>query len=281
MLEFNQVGTTQIEQEMRMSAEKLFNDIALYYETYRPDVPIKVVDYLVDRFKLDSMSQVLDLGCGTGQLAKTLCKHVSSIVCVDADKEMIRLAQQTIKSIETCNGKMQLICKQAEELSLPVNSIDLVTICRAFHWMNQDVVLTKYKAILRSGGGFALLGDSSLWNGSEPWQKVAKKTIQHFLGEKRRAGGKHYSVTSEPYESMFIRHGYVDVVVKDFEITRHWTIDSILGYLYSTSFSSRKMFGDKLLDFEKMLKDELGNPDQDKIFVENTIFTVKSGRTLK
>lgn len=264
-----------------MHTEKIFNDIVEYYDAYRPGVPTEVVDYIVDRFALDGMSQVIDLGCGTGQLAKSLCKHVSKVICVDSDKEMISSAQKTIKSIKACNGKIKFICKKAEEFSMPMNSINLVAICRAFHWMDQDIVLRNYKSLLRPGGGFALLGDNSLWNGTEIWQKKAKETIQHFLGDKRRAGDKHFSATTEPYESMLKRHGYVEVEVKDFLITRYWNIDSILGYLYSTSFSSKKMFGDKLKKFEKMLSNALGNPDKSEIFEEKTIFTVKSGKIMQ
>ncbi|UCC40409.1 MAG: class I SAM-dependent methyltransferase [Candidatus Aminicenantes bacterium] len=263
-----------------MSTKELFNEVAQYYAVYRPGVPMEAVNYLIDRFKLNSMSQVLDLGCGTGQLARSLCKHVAKVICVDSGKEMIRLAQKTIKSIVGCNGKVQLICKKAEEFSMPMSSLDLVTICRAFHWMNHDVVLRKYNSTLRPGGGFAILGDSSLWNGNEPWQKTAKKTIQHFLGEKRRAGDKYFSVSSEPYDLMLKRYGYVDIDVKEFEVIRFWNIDSIFGYLYSTSFSSRKMYGDKLQEFEKMLKSELGNPDPKNVFKEKSIFTIQSGRKM-
>lgn len=256
---------------------KLFNDIADYYDAFRPGIPEEVVDYLRARFGIDAASWVVDLGCGTGQTARALCGHVDRVVCVDNDEEMVRVAASTLGAQAQCSGKTVLVCGEAEDY-IPDRKVDLVTVSRAFHWMDQDKVLTNCRSFVRSGGGVALLGDSSLWNGSEAWQKTVKQTIQAFLGEQRRAGNSNYAVTDEPYESMLDRHGYVLIEVRDFELVRQWTLDAILGYLYSTSFSSRRMFGDRLEAFERTLANALGDPDAEHTFEERTSFTVKSGR---
>ena len=52
----------------------LFEGAAAYYARYRPKYPMAMFDRLVDRFDLGTLSSVLDLGCGTGQLALPLLK---------------------------------------------------------------------------------------------------------------------------------------------------------------------------------------------------------------
>jgi len=234
-----------------------------------------MVVYFKKTFSLDNnKSIVLDLGCGTGQIAKSLCGYVARVVCVDSSEDMIRVSKNSLKN---CGDKVEFSCSKAEDFLRPKGSIDLVTISRAFHWMNQDAVMVNCKSILQEGGGLALLGDYTLWNGNASWQKTTKQTIQYFLGEKRRAGNGYFSPPSEPYESMLKRHGFKDVTVKDFEVVRRWNFDSILGYLYSTSFASPIMFDDRLKEFEDTLRKNLGEPKKDDLFDERTIFSVTSG----
>jgi hypothetical protein len=42
-----------------------------------------------------------------------------------------------------------------------------------------------------------------------------------------------------------------------FEFDQFWTIDSFLGYLYSTAFCLRELFGDRVEPFEQDLRKEL------------------------
>jgi len=261
-----------------MSREKMFHDVATYYDRYRPGLPDAAITYLVARFALGGASRVLDLGCGTGQVARSLCKRVGKVVCVDSDEDMIHSLQISPETRRVCIGKLDVVQSTAEEYAAPAGTFDLVAICRAFHWMNQEVVLAKCKSFLRASGGIALLGDSSLWNGSEPWQKTAKETIQRFLGQERRAGSKKFAASTEPYEAMLRRHGYRDIATKEFAVVRSWNVSSLLGYLYSTSFSARPMFGDRVQEFEDALQEALGDPGKDDTFEERVQFTVQSGR---
>ena len=47
----------------------LFEGTAWYYSRYRPLYPASLIRYLIGNFPLDGKGQMLDLGCGTGQLA--------------------------------------------------------------------------------------------------------------------------------------------------------------------------------------------------------------------
>ncbi len=49
--------------------DELFKDTAWYYSRYRPIYPASLIRYLIDKFSLDGNGRMLDLGCGTGQLA--------------------------------------------------------------------------------------------------------------------------------------------------------------------------------------------------------------------
>lgn len=154
----------------------------------------------------------------------------------------------------------------------------LAIACRAFHWMDQYSLLKKLHDILEIGGGIALIGDGSFWTGDEPWQKKVKEIIQSFLGQERRAGKSSYSAPEEPYTTTLKNNNYHDVHHKAIPVVREWDIQMIIGYLYSTSFSAKHLFGEQLKKFEETMKEQLlyinGGSE---VFIEHTEFAIQSG----
>lgn len=256
-----------------MSNEQLFNDVADYYAKYRPDLPEEVANYIVNKFPT-TKGVILDLGCGTGQVARALYDFAGEIYAVDPSKEMIKNAK---KAVDDRENKVEFICQSAEKCLLPHSSIDLIIIARAFHWMDQDVVLKNSRSILKPNGGFVSIDDKSLWTGSANWQHTAKKTIQYFLGEERRAGNSYFTVPKESYEEMLKRYGFTSVEVKKIELKKTWDFKTILGYIYTNSYSLPYMFGDRMDEFENKLREDLGNPDDKDTFIENADYTITSG----
>ena len=56
-----------------------------------------------------------------------------------------------------------------------------------------------------------------------------------------------------------------------YKYKQNWTIDEIIGFLYSTSFASRRLFGDKINEFEKELRKKLFELNPDGKFTETVI----------
>ncbi|MDR1494518.1 MAG: class I SAM-dependent methyltransferase [Rickettsiales bacterium] len=53
-----------------------FSGTAHYYARFRPNYPKDVFDYLTSRFRINISSSILDLGCGTGQIALGIASSV-------------------------------------------------------------------------------------------------------------------------------------------------------------------------------------------------------------
>jgi len=67
---------------------ELFKGTAFYYSRYRRGYPPEAIEVLVRGFDLNSSTRVLDLGCGTGQIAIPLAKRGIPVIAVDPDVEM-------------------------------------------------------------------------------------------------------------------------------------------------------------------------------------------------
>jgi trans-aconitate methyltransferase len=262
----------------QMSNEKftqdLFKGAAQYYSTYRPGIPSEVVDYIQRRYGLNGDGVLLDMGCGTGLSTLALAPLFSKTVAFDVDAEMLSEAKQKVPP--DLNIEWQR--RSDKEVSETEGPYRLAIACRSFNWMDQYPLLQKLHKILESGGGVALIGDGSFWTGSEPWQKKVKVVIQGFLGEERRAGQSKYAAPVEPYTVTLQNNNYLDVLYEAIPVVREWNIQSILGYLYSTSFSAKHLYGDRLQEFEIAMKEELIAANNGRtVFVEHAEFVVQSG----
>ena len=61
-------------------------------------------------------------------------------------------------------------------------------------------------------------------------------------------------------------------------VQRTWTANSILGYLYSTSFAAPHLFGDRLDAFDKAARTRLAEFSDDDTFIEDNEFLIRIGR---
>jgi ubiquinone/menaquinone biosynthesis C-methylase UbiE len=255
---------------------RLFKSIVEYYSVYRPGAPIEVVEYLRDRYRLTGSERLLDLGCGTGQATFALAPYFCAVDAFDSDPDMIEAARKRSTKEKTAYN-INWFVRPGEDISPELGPYRMIIACRSFHWMDQYKVLNNAKTVLSPGGIVAILGDGSLWTGNDDWQKTVKSVIQEFLGEARKARQGPYNASTEPYENMLRKCGYQRVSVFTLHLSRSWTFETLLGYLYSTTFAAPDLFGERIDQFEHVLFQSLGNPEKDTLFVENVEFTIKTG----
>jgi SAM-dependent methyltransferase len=117
----------------------------------RPGYPPEAVRWLAERTALGPDSTVVDLGAGTGNFTRVLAATGANVVAVEPLAAMRRRFPSDVHA-EVVDGS-------AEEISLPDNSADLVTVAEAFHWFQGDEALREIHRVLRPGGSLALV-----WN---------------------------------------------------------------------------------------------------------------------
>jgi ubiquinone/menaquinone biosynthesis C-methylase UbiE len=142
---------------------KAFDDAAEEYERGRPGYPDEAIETIVRELDLTGDSTVLDLAAGTGKLTRSLTGRFAEVIAVEPLAEMRAQLTRKAPGVEVLDGS-------AESIPLDDASVDAVFVAQAFHWFDGRRALAEFKRVLRSGGGLALLWNTTPWETREtPW----------------------------------------------------------------------------------------------------------------
>jgi demethylmenaquinone methyltransferase/2-methoxy-6-polyprenyl-1,4-benzoquinol methylase len=108
--------------------------------------------------------KLIDVACGTGDIAKLFLKHVSKsshLTCVDPNKGMIKKGKEKLNKFRNINW----ITAHAEKLPIKDNLFDFYTISFGLrNTKNLNLALTEAYRILKPGGRFLCLEFSKIQN---------------------------------------------------------------------------------------------------------------------
>ncbi|MDP2599862.1 MAG: class I SAM-dependent methyltransferase [Deltaproteobacteria bacterium] len=141
------------------SVRRKYNILAGLYDRIWPGYIRKTVAAAMEPLRLQGGETLLDIGCGTGALEKTLVEKWPSlkIVGVDISDDMLRRAQKKMAAFP------DIVFKQGDFVETPLekNCFDIAFSLSNFHYFaNPEAVLQKVASLLKPGGLFILVD----WN---------------------------------------------------------------------------------------------------------------------
>jgi ubiquinone/menaquinone biosynthesis C-methylase UbiE len=244
----------------------LFDGTAAYYRRYRAGYPDAIFAKIVEHFKLDDRSRILDLGCGTGQLAIPFAKRHIAVIAVDPNVDMLTEGMRS----ELRAGVRGVSWQRGDDRNLECLNLPPLSVCTmgaSFHWTDREKLAEKLDRMIMPDGGIALVSGESVWSASSTaWQTIAKDVIVEFLGERRRAGAGVYSDPVERHEDILARSAFGSVVELTFEWQRSLTAEDIVGLQLSTSYASPSQLGPKLEAFRSELRERLRQTNPSDLF---------------
>lgn len=129
-----------------------FGAVAQHYETFRPGPPGDAVRWLFPE-KVDT---VVDVGAGTGALARLLTEVASRVIAVEPDPDMRQVLAASVPGIVALDGT-------GEALPVGDDSADGVVASSSWHWVDPEAGLVEAARVLRGGGVMA-----AMWTGPDP-----------------------------------------------------------------------------------------------------------------
>jgi len=132
---------------------KVFNEIALEYDRNRPAYPDALIEQACDVAGLGDGDRVLEIGCGTGQLTRSLLARGLRVTALEPGDELIRLARENLKGA----GDVEFLHARLEDAQLPHEKYAAVFSASAIHWVDPDLGWRKIADALAPNGTLALI----------------------------------------------------------------------------------------------------------------------------
>jgi SAM-dependent methyltransferase len=132
---------------------KVFNEIAVEYDRNRPAYPDALVDQACEVAGIGGGDRVLEIGCGTGQLTRSLLARQLRVTALEPGDQLIGIAEQKLEDA----GDVEFVHARLEDMRLPRESYEAVFSASAIHWVDPDLGWRIVADVLAPGGTLALI----------------------------------------------------------------------------------------------------------------------------
>lgn len=234
--------------------ERKYEGAAGYYSRYRPPYPPALVTVLGDAFGLDGKGRLLDLGCGPGSVAIPLAHLFERVVAMDPEPDMLSegravASRAGIENIEWLSGS-------SDDLSRTLGTFRIVTMGESFHWMDRRRTLEALYDLVEAGGGVAILGRGVPLPlpPMTAWRAAVCRVVRDYVGQIPLPWDHVPPKADELHQAYLGRSRFIDQIEYSELFEVEWTVESIIGNLYSMSFCSRKVLGARAEAFERDLR---------------------------
>jgi SAM-dependent methyltransferase len=254
--------------------EDLYQGSAWYYDRYRLPYPEVMISDLVRRAEASGHGRLLDLACGTGQLAFPLRRWFGEVWAVDSEPGMAEVVRAKAAA-GGATGVRPVVAK-AETLQAGPGYFELAVIGNAFHRLDRDLVAGRVLGWLRPGGHLALCWSTSPWAGREGWQRALASALDRWqtaLGAGSRVpAGWDQDRRHRPDSQVLAAAGFEPGGRHEFTVEHRWSLPELAGHIRSTSFLPASVLGGHGAAFDADLAAVLGPYGDGGTFTETVEF---------
>jgi SAM-dependent methyltransferase len=199
-----------------------FSKHAAEYAKYRPRYPCEMFEYLGT--VAPSRQLAWDCGTGNGQAAVGLALAFDRVIATDASENQIANAQS--------HEKVAYRVASAENSGIGSETIDLIMVAQALHWFDLDRFYAEAWRVVKPDGVLAASA-YNLLHIEKAIDEVVNRYYYEVVGpfwppERRLV--EHFADLPFPFQ---------EIDAPRFEMTAHWNLHHVLGYLGTWSSSQR------------------------------------------
>ncbi len=249
-----------------MDFKDYFSTQAKEYSKYRPKYPDELFSFLSSL--VSEHNTAWDCATGNGQAAVGLVPYFNKIIATDPSSSQIEHAEQ--------NPKIEYRIATAENSGLETNSIDLLTVATAIHWIDTAKFYPEAKRIIKNGGVLAV------WTYTESsidaeidlvYNKLYKDILSEYWPVENKKAWNFDDSVQLPFER---------IDSPEFEINLKWDLDDYLNYL-STWSSTQQYIKKTGIDPVQSLYNDFLKAWRDKTIKRNMkkIIKLKASRVIK
>ena len=238
----------------------LFRGKAQCYDRFRLSYPDPLIADLVRRTGSSGRGRLLDLACGTGQLAFALQSSFAEVWAVDQEPDMVEVVRSKAAAGA---GRVRPVVSSAEELDAPAGHFSLVVIGNAFHRLPRDLVAGRVRGWLEPGGFLALCWSLGTQAGPLDWQVAFGTLLSRWQAELGGVGrvpaNWDQARRRRPDAAVLTGAGFELTGRFEFLAEHRWTLPELAGFARTLSILPTDTLADNAAAFDDSLSDELGH----------------------
>jgi SAM-dependent methyltransferase len=177
------------------------------YLKARPGYPAEIVALLQERCGLTRKAVLVDVGCGTGLLAKVFCEFGCRVLGVEPNAAMREAGRRSLAAYPN----FEMRDGQAEFLPFAAASADFITAGQAFHWFDLDRSRQEFMRILKPAGWAVLVWNDRELAGSkfaEDYESLVVRLGTDYPGVRQRGQATLAAFERFFGNRAFARHSY-------------------------------------------------------------------------
>jgi ubiquinone/menaquinone biosynthesis C-methylase UbiE len=208
-----------------------FSDRVDDYLKYRPRYSSEVVHALQQACGLSAQHLVVDVGCGTGLLAKIFLENGNPVIGVEPNAEMRQAGEQYLSQY----ANFTMVAGSAEHTTLPDRCADFVVAAQAFHWFQPQATRVEFARILKPDGWVVLIWhDRDLE--STPFLRAYEDFLQRHATDYSTVA--HNKVANYGALEQFYSPDQMRVVTQS--TRQEFDFEGLRGRLLSSSYAPRE-----------------------------------------
>jgi SAM-dependent methyltransferase len=132
---------------------RVFDEVAAEYDRYRPAYPDELIDQACRVAGIGSGDSVLEVGCGSGQLTRSLAGRGLRVTALEPGTSLMSLARQNLEGA----AEVEFVNARFEDARLARERFRAVFAASAFHWVDPETSWQRAADVLVPGGTLALV----------------------------------------------------------------------------------------------------------------------------
>ncbi len=186
----------------------VFDQIADEYDRHRPAYPDALIDQACAVAGIEPGAPVLEIGCGTGQLTRSLLARGLRVTAVEPGDHLIARARDQLQDL----GDVQFVKARLEDASLPHAHYGAVFGASAIHWVHPDVGWRKAADALVDGGTLALVSYFGLEEPRSAQDQRALRTAMAKIAPELAAAWPTYRDLNGTFAGVAVRRDNVSEI---------------------------------------------------------------------